>query len=188
MAKREAIQEPRGCASIASQQSSSQDRAEPRSFRENSDERDDGSQRRNSLKADRSHDPFEDIGLDFGDIALEFGIEFGPHLGDIGSELGPHLGDIGSELGPYLGDIGSELGLNSCQIGLGGEILVCCFAQGLGERLSLLRRKTAFVPESSRQAKRIEQNGEHGSLWSWADEKSMTAAPFAVLGSLKVEI
>ena len=48
-----------------------------------------------------------------------------------------------------------DLGLKDRQIRLGGEIVVGGFAQGFGERLGLLGREPALVPQRAEEATRI---------------------------------
>lgn len=50
-------------------------RSEPRSFGENPDKGDERSQNDDGLKANRAHDPLEDIGLCFGDLGFELGLK-----------------------------------------------------------------------------------------------------------------
>jgi hypothetical protein len=48
-----------------------------------------------------------------------------------------------------------DLGLKDRQVRLGGEIVVGGFAQGFGERLGLLGREPALVPQRAEEATRI---------------------------------
>lgn len=64
---------------------------QPRSCREDLDERDERSQNDNGLEAQGSHDPFVHVVLQSGNFVLELDLE----PGDIRFELGPYLGNIG---------------------------------------------------------------------------------------------
>ncbi len=107
----------------------------------------------NGLEVRGSHDPFVHVVLQSGNFVLEFDLE----PGDIRFELSLNRSDIGFELGLNSRD----LGLKDRQIRLGGEIVVGGFAQGFGERLGLLGREPAFVPQRAEEATRIEQNTGH---------------------------
>ena len=85
--------------------------------RKNPNERDERAQNHNRLKAARADDPFQNVGLRFGNIGFEFD--------------------------PYFG----EIGLKHRQIRLGGKITLRRFPQGFGERLGLLGREMAFLPK-----------------------------------------
>jgi hypothetical protein len=49
--------------------------------------------------------------------------------------------------GLHFGNIGFEFGLHGRQIRLGGKIVMPRIPQGFGERLGLLRREMAFIPQ-----------------------------------------
>ncbi len=64
-------------------------------------------------------------------------------------------------VGLYFGNICFEFGLKCRQIRLRGKIIMRRFPQGFGERLGLLRREMAFIPQRAGQAKGIEEKGAH---------------------------
>jgi len=144
--------------------------------RKDFDEPNDRSERRGGLEADRSHDPFEYIRLDSGDICLQLGpqsgnicLQFGPQFGDICFQFGPEFRNICLQLGPQFGNICLQLGLDSRQIRvdhrqirLCGEILMRRLAQGFGEGVRLLGRKPPFLLQVAREAEGIEENCGHG--------------------------
>lgn len=104
-------------------------------FRKNPGERDENPQNHDRLKADRANDPFQYVSLYFGNVGFEFG--------------------------PYFRNIGFEFGLKRRPIRLGGKIVMACFPQGFGERVGLLGRKMAFVPQCAGQAKGVEEKRGH---------------------------
>jgi hypothetical protein len=75
--------------------------------------------------------------------------------------VGLDFGNIGFEFRPYFGNIGFEFGLKRRQIRLRGKILMARFPQGFGERLGLLGREMAFIPQCAREAKGVEEKGTH---------------------------
>jgi hypothetical protein len=100
-------------------------------LRKNPDERDERAQDHDGLKADRANDPLQNVGL--------------------------HFGNIGFEFGPYFGEIGPKCR----QIRLGGKIIMARFPQGFGERLGLLGREMALVPQRAGEAKGVEEKSAH---------------------------
>ena len=64
-------------------------------------------------------------------------------------------------VGLDFGNIGFEFGLKRRQIRLRGKILMARFPQGFGERLGLLGREMAFIPQCAREAKGVEEKGTH---------------------------
>jgi hypothetical protein len=88
---------------------------------------------------------------------IAFKLRFYPR--NIGFELGLHPPNIGFEFGLHPCNINFKLGLNARHIRLRGKILMRGFAQGFGERLSLLRREAAFLAQPAGEAERVIQYG-----------------------------
>jgi hypothetical protein len=75
----------------------------------------------------------------------------------------------------YFGEISFESGLKCRRVRLSGKIIMRRFPRGFGERLGLLRREMACIPQRAGEDKGVEEKGAPPPIWS--EISDVTAVP-----------